>query len=56
MRELSIFNYLPKPLDPMATRHMIEHAIRQNKLIESLLEARQELDDARARINGLTGV
>lgn len=56
MREVSIFHYLPKPLDPDATRHLIEHALRQNRLLVNFSRTRQELDDAKARIDGLVTV
>ncbi len=37
MREGGILNCLPKPLNREATEHLIEHALRQSRLMESLI-------------------
>lgn len=44
MREVSVFHYLPKPLDPDTAFHVIEYALRQHGLIEDLLRTRRKLD------------
>jgi DNA-binding response OmpR family regulator len=50
MREGGILNCLPKPLDREATRHMIEHALRQSRMMESLTTTRRQLDEAEVRV------
>lgn len=64
IKEGSIFNYLPKPLDGDVTRHLIEHSLRQSRLLENLsltrslldaAEARQAREDARPATGLLTG-
>lgn len=49
IKEGSIFNYLPKPLDADVTRHLIEHSLRQSRLLESLSTTQSLLDAAEAR-------
>ena len=50
MREGGILNYLPKPLDGGATGHLIEHALRQSRMMESLTTTRRQLDEAEIRV------
>ena len=50
MREGGVFHYLPKPLDPDATAHLIGHALRQSQLMESLTTTRRRLDEAEVRV------
>jgi DNA-binding NtrC family response regulator len=50
MREGGILNCLPKPLDREATGHLIEHALRQSRMIESLTSTRRQLDEAEVRV------
>ena len=53
MREGGILNCLPKPLDREATEHLIEHALRQSRLMESLITTRRQLDEAEVRVANL---
>lgn len=50
MREGGIMNCLPKPLDREATGHLIEHALRQSRIMESLTTTRRQLDEAEVRV------
>jgi DNA-binding NtrC family response regulator len=50
MREGGVFHYLPKPLDPEATAHLIDHALRQSRLMGSLSATRRRLDEAEVRV------
>ncbi len=47
MREVSVFNYLPKPIDPESARHVVEHGLRQHQLLAGLLATRRDLDEAK---------
>ncbi len=49
IREVSVFNYLPKPPDREALRHLVEHALRQSELLANLAQTHKELD--RERVN-----
>lgn len=50
LREGSVVHYLPKPLDPEATSHLIKYAVDQNHVMENLLMTRRLLDEAQARL------
>lgn len=47
VREVSVFNYLPKPPDPEALKHLVEHALRQNELLANLVRTTTALDRER---------
>ncbi len=50
LREGSVVHYLPKPVDPVAASHLVDHALEQNRVMESLLAARRMLDQAQTQL------
>lgn len=47
----SVLHYLPKPLDAEATRHLIDHALRQHRIMAELLSSRSLLVDRELQQN-----
>lgn len=47
MREVSVFHYLPKPLEAQAVRHLVDHSLRQHALLERLVKTERDLGEAR---------
>lgn len=53
LKEGSVVHYLPKPIDPQASKNLLSHALEQHLLVENLAQTRRRLDAVEMRMQAV---
>lgn len=51
LRSGSLAHFLPKPIDPVAAKNLIDHALEQSRVLRRLVALRQTLNNAEAELS-----